>query len=72
MWQGDGDASAAVQAAIVTVRACRTFRADIAEPLSAHYNATGHDREIPAALALDTPVRGRAAIAESGSGRESP
>jgi len=36
--------SAAVQDAIVTIRACRAFEADIAEPLSAHYNVRALER----------------------------
>jgi len=36
--------SAAVQDAIVTIRACRAFKADIAAPLSAHYNVRALER----------------------------
>ena len=56
----DGDASAALLGSIVGIRACRAFTADIAEPLSAHYNASGPGSGIPCVPMLDIPVRGRA------------
>ena len=45
------------QGASVTTSVCRAVRADIAEPLSAHYNAPSPNREISGAPELGLPVR---------------
>ena len=59
------------QAAIVTAAVCRAVRADIAEPLRAHYNASVHDREAVPGRLRDMPVRGAPRRAEAGPRRES-
>jgi hypothetical protein len=57
---------------IVVMCACRAFTADIAEPLSAHYNARVPRAGDCAVAMLDMPVRRCATTAESGPGRDSP